>query len=361
MEKLSEVLAQIGPIDREVRAQTQERLDSLTKPPGSLGVLEEIACQIAGITGRVCPPLPKKTCILMAGDHGVVAEGVSAFPQEVTPQMMANFARGGAAMNIITRQVGSELVLVDVGVAADLPDWPGLLRRKVAYGTANMTTGPAMTRQETLAALEVGIEVVQECIARGTGLVGLGEMGIGNTSPSSAIMAAYTGRVAEVVGRGTGMTDGGLETKIRAVHRALAVNRPDRSDPLDVLAKVGGLEIAGLVGVILGAAAEGVPVITDGFISTAAVLIATQLCPPVKEYLLASHLSQEPGHRIMLDFIGLKPMLHMNMRLGEGTGAALAMGLVDAALNILAGMATFAEAAVDGALPPPRVRGHTAP
>ena len=350
MEKLLDVLAQIRPIDREVMAKTQKRLDSLTKPPGSLGVLEEIACQIAGITGQVCPPIPPKTCILMAGDHGVVAEGVSAFPQEVTPQMIANFARGGAAMNVITRHVGSELVLVDVGVAADLPDMPGLLKRKVAYGTANMAVGPAMTRKEALTALKVGIDVVGESIARGTGIVGLGEMGIGNTTPSSAIIAAYTGKVAEVVGRGTGMSAQGLDIKIRAIKKALAVNRPDTSDPLDVLCKLGGLEIAGLVGVILGAAAKRVPVITDGFISTAAVIIATQLCPIVKEYLIASHLSEEPGHGTMLKFIGLKPMLFMNMRLGEGTGAALAMGLIDAALKILLGMATFAEAAVDGAL-----------
>ncbi|NLP18851.1 MAG: nicotinate-nucleotide--dimethylbenzimidazole phosphoribosyltransferase [Firmicutes bacterium] len=350
MEKLLDVLAQIRPIDREVMAKTQKRLDSLTKPPGSLGVLEEIACQIAGITGQVCPPIPPKTCILMAGDHGVVAEGVSAFPQEVTPQMIANFARGGAAMNVITRHVGSELVLVDVGVAADLPDMPGLLKRKVAYGTANMAVGPAMTRKEALTALKVGIDVVGEYITRGTGIVGLGEMGIGNTTPSSAIIAAYTGKVAEVVGRGTGMSAQGLDIKIRAIKKALAVNRPDTSDPLDVLCKLGGLEIAGLVGVILGAAAKRVPVITDGFISTAAVIIATQLCPIVKEYLIASHLSEEPGHGTMLKFIGLKPMLFMNMRLGEGTGAALAMGLIDAALKILLGMATFAEAAVDGAL-----------
>ncbi len=350
MEKLLDVLAQIRPIDREVMAKTQKRLDSLTKPPGSLGVLEEIACQIAGITGQVCPPIPPNTCILMAGDHGVVAEGVSAFPQEVTPQMIANFARGGAAMNVITRHVGSELVLVDVGVAADLPDMPGLLKRKVAYGTANMAVGPAMTRKEALTALKVGIDVVGEYIARGTGIVGLGEMGIGNTTPSSAIIAAYTGKVAEVVGRGTGMSAQGLDIKIRAIKKALAVNRPDTSDPLDVLCKLGGLEIAGLVGVILGAAAKRVPVITDGFISTAAVIIATQLCPIVKEYLIASHLSEEPGHGTMLKFIGLKPMLFMNMRLGEGTGAALAMGLIDAALKILLGMATFAEAAVDGAL-----------
>ncbi|HHY37026.1 MAG TPA: nicotinate-nucleotide--dimethylbenzimidazole phosphoribosyltransferase [Firmicutes bacterium] len=352
MEKLQTALAQIKPLDRQIMAQTQKRLDSLTKPPGSLGLLEELACQVAGITGQVCPPLPRKTCILMAGDHGVVAEGVSAFPQEVTVQMVLNFLRGGAAMNVLSRHVGSELLIVDVGVAADLPDLPGLLKRKVAYGTANMATGPAMTREQAVAALEVGIQVVQDSIARGTGLVGLGEMGIGNTTPSAAIIAVYSGRpVDQVVGRGTGLDDEGLRVKIRAIEKALAVNRPDPADPLDVLAKVGGLEIAALAGVILGAAAGRIPVITDGFISTAAALIAVGLCPTAKEYLICSHLSAEPGHSIMLEYLGLRPLLHLDMRLGEGTGAALAMFLVEAALKLLTGMATFAEAAISGALP----------
>ncbi|HHW91250.1 MAG TPA: nicotinate-nucleotide--dimethylbenzimidazole phosphoribosyltransferase [Firmicutes bacterium] len=352
MEKLQAVLSQIKPLDRKVMAETQKRLDSLTKPPGSLGVLEELTCQVAGITGQVRPPLPKKTCILMAGDHGVVAEGVSAFPQEVTTQMVLNFLRGGAAMNVLSRHVGSELIIVDVGVAADLPDLPGLLKRKVAYGTANMAAGPAMTRGEAVAALEVGIEVVQDCIARGTGLVGLGEMGIGNTTPSTAIIATYSGKpVAQVIGRGTGIDDERLKQKIRTVEKALAVNQPDPANPLDVLSKVGGLEVAALAGVVLGAAAGGIPVITDGFISTAAALIATELCPTVKEYLICSHLSAEPGHGTMLEYIGLKPLLHLDMRLGEGTGAALAMGLVEASLKILTEMATFAEAAIAGALP----------
>jgi len=352
MEKLQATLAQIKPLDRQVVARTQERLDSLTKPPGSLGVLEELARQLAGITGQVCPPLPKKTCILMAGDHGVVAEGVSAYPQEVTVQMILNFLRGGAAMNVLSRHVGSELLIVDVGVAADLPDMPGLIKRKVAYGTANMAAGPAMSRKEAVAALEVGIEVVQDRIARGAGLVGLGGMGIGNTTPSTAIIATYSGRpVAQVVGRGTGLDDEGLKLKIRVVEKALAVNRPDPADSLDVLAKVGGLEIAALAGVILGAAARRVPVITDGFISTAAALIATGLCPTVKEYLICSHLSAEPGHGAMLEYLGLKPLLHLDMRLGEGTGAALAMNLVEASLKILSEMATFAEAAISGPLP----------
>jgi nicotinate-nucleotide--dimethylbenzimidazole phosphoribosyltransferase len=332
-------------------AYTQARLDNLTKPPGSLGVLEDLARQVAGITREVCPRLPQKVSVLMAGDHGVVAEGVSAFPAEVTPQMVLNFARGGAAMNVLSRHVGAELVLVDIGVAADLPDIPGLLRKKVAYGTANMAKGPAMTRDEAMRALETGIEIAEELVAKGARLLGTGDMGIGNTTPSTAVVAAFSGcKVEEVAGRGTGIDDRRLQLKIQAVTRALEINRPDPTDPLDVLSKVGGLEIAGLAGVMIGGAACRVPVMIDGFISGAGALVATRLAPAVRDYLIGSHLSEEPGHRVMMEMIGIKPMLHMQMRLGEGTGAALAMGLVDAALKILNEMATFADAGVSTAL-----------
>ncbi|MEW6662157.1 MAG: nicotinate-nucleotide--dimethylbenzimidazole phosphoribosyltransferase [Bacillota bacterium] len=351
MKKLQETIAKIGPLDLETMAQTQARLDNLTKPPGSLGVLEDLARQVAGITKEVCPQLPNKVSVLMAGDHGVVAEGVSAFPAEVTPQMVLNFARGGAAMNVLSRHVGAELVLVDIGVAADLPDIPGLLHKKVAYGTANMAKGPAMTMDEATRALEIGIEIAEELVAKGAGLLGTGEMGIGNTTPSTAVVAAFSGlEVEEVVGRGTGVDDRRLQLKIQAIKRALEVNRPDPGDPLDVLVKVGGLEIAGLAGVMIGGAACRVPVMIDGFISGAAALVATRLAPAVKDYLIGSHLSEEPGHRVMMEMIGIKPMLNMQMRLGEGTGAALAMSLVDAALKILNEMATFADAGVSGAL-----------
>jgi nicotinate-nucleotide--dimethylbenzimidazole phosphoribosyltransferase len=287
----------------------------------------------------------------MAGDHGVVAEGVSAFPAEVTPQMVLNFARGGAAMNVLSRHVGAELVLVDIGVAADLPDIPGLLRKKVAYGTANMAKGPAMTRNEAMRALETGIEIAEDLVAKGAGLLGTGDMGIGNTTPSTAVVAAFSGlKVEEVAGRGTGIDDRRLQLKIQAITRALEINRPDPTDPLDVLSKVGGLEIAGLAGLMIGGAACRVPVMIDGFISGAAALVATRLAPAVKDYLIGSHLSEEPGHRVMMEMIGIKPMLHMQMRLGEGTGAALAMGLVDAALKIINEMATFADAGVSVAL-----------
>ncbi|HHX75337.1 MAG TPA: nicotinate-nucleotide--dimethylbenzimidazole phosphoribosyltransferase [Firmicutes bacterium] len=351
MEKLQTVLEQIVPTDRQAEAEAQKLLDSLTKPPGSLGVLESIARKIAGITGKAKPEVPQKTAILMAGDHGVVAEGVSAYPQEVTPQMVLNFLSGGAAMNVLARHAGAELLIVDVGVASDLPEHPLLCRRKVAYGTANMAQGPAMTRAQAVAALEAGIEIAEDCINKGAGLLGTGEMGIGNTTPSAAIAAFYSNRpVADVCGRGTGADDARLQLKIRVIEQALAVNRPQADDALDVLAKIGGLEIAGMAGVMLAAAAHKIPVMIDGFISGAAALIAARLQPLAAEYMLASHLSEEPGHAIILEMLGLTPFLRLNMRLGEGTGAALGMNMVDAALKIMHEMATFASAGVSGAL-----------
>ncbi|NLZ53167.1 MAG: nicotinate-nucleotide--dimethylbenzimidazole phosphoribosyltransferase [Thermoanaerobacteraceae bacterium] len=347
MNKLELTTQQIKPLYVDVMKKTQNRLDELTKPPGSLGVLEDIAKQIAGITGHVIPELPKKAAILMAGDHGIVKEGVAPFPQEVTSQMVLNFVNGGAAMSVLTRHENAKLYVVDVGVATDLPDVPNIIKRKVAYGTKNMAEGPAMTKAETVRAIEVGIEITEEVINDGAGLIAIGEMGIGNTSPSTAIIATYSGlSVKEVVGRGTGVDDERLKIKIAAIEKALKVNKPDTSNPIDVLAKVGGLEIAGLTGVILACAANRVPVIIDGFISGAAAIIASEIAPLAKNYMLGSHLSEEPGHKVMLDFLRIKPMLMMNMRLGEGTGAALAMNLVDASLKILKEMATFGEAGI---------------
>lgn len=347
MSNLRLTIESIRPLDEAVIKKTQERLDNLTKPPGSLGVLERIARQLAGITGKVVPEIPKKAVILMAGDHGVVAEGVSAFPQEVTPQMVLNFASGGAAINVLTRHAGAEICLVDVGVAQDLPDLPGLIKRKIAYGTKNMAEGPAMTEEEAVKAVEVGIEVANEQIDRGIGLIGMGEMGIGNTTPSAAILAVLGEiPVEQAVGRGTGLDDAGLRRKIAVIEKAIEVNKPDKTNALDVLAKVGGLEIAGLAGVVLGAAARRVPVLVDGFISGAAALVATSLAPAAKNYLIGSHLSAEPGHKKMLEIMGLDSVLHMDMRLGEGTGAALGMTVVDAALKILKEMATFEDAGV---------------
>lgn len=347
MQKFQETLQKISPINGEVMEKTQERLDDLTKPLGSLGVMECIAKKFAGITNTVKPGLPKKTCIIMAGDHGVVAEGVSAYPSEVTPQMVMNFISGGAAMNVLSRHVGAELIIVDIGVASDLPDMSVLIKKKVAYGTDNMCKGPAMSREQAVKAIENGIEVAEDCFSKGTGLIGIGEMGIGNTTPSTAIISLYSQKeVEDVVGRGTGVDDERLKIKTNAIKRAIEMNKPDIADPIDVLSKVGGYEIAGLVGVILACGANRVPVVIDGFISGAAAVIAAVLKNEVKDYLIASHLSEEPGHKAMLDYLGLKPMLHMNMRLGEGTGAALAMDIIDASLKILNEMATFSEAGV---------------
>ncbi|NLW06793.1 MAG: nicotinate-nucleotide--dimethylbenzimidazole phosphoribosyltransferase [Clostridia bacterium] len=351
MQLLEQVLAAIEPLDEAAMAKAQAHLDNLTKPPGSLGCLEAIARQLAGIKGEVPRCLARKTHILMAGDHGVVAEGVSAFPQEVTSQMVLNFARGGAAINVLARHAGAELVLVDVGVAAELPDLPCLLKRKVAAGTNNLARGAAMTEEQAIAGLEVGIKVATEKIAAGTDLLGIGEMGIGNTTSSTAILAAFSGLPLEqITGRGTGADDKRLELKMKAIARGLTVNKPDPQKPLEVLARVGGLEIAGMAGVILAGAANRVPVIIDGFISGAAALVATRLAPLAKHYILASHLSEEPGHAASLKLMDLKPMLTMQMRLGEGTGAALGMTLVDAALKIYHEMATFSQAGISGAL-----------
>jgi len=347
MSKLELTLQKIKPLDEAVMEKTQRRLDELTKPQGSLGMLETIAKQIAGITGQVIPELPKKAAILMAGDHGIVKEGVAPYPQEVTAQMVLNFVNGGAAMSVLTRHENAKLYVVDIGVATDLPDVPNIIKRKVAYGTKNMAEGPAMTEEEAIRAIEVGIEITEEAISEGAGLIAIGEMGIGNTSPSTAIIATYSGLpVKEVVGRGTGVDDEGLKKKIAAIEKALEVNKPDPAKPIEVLAKVGSLEIAGLTGVILACAANRVPVLIDGFISGAAAVIASEIAPLAKNYMLGSHLSEEPGHKVMLEYLKIKPMLIMNMRLGEGTGAALAMNLVDASLKILREMATFAEAGV---------------
>ncbi|MBM2824478.1 MAG: nicotinate-nucleotide--dimethylbenzimidazole phosphoribosyltransferase [Dehalococcoidales bacterium] len=346
-ELLATVIARIKPLDEKAMAEARARQDQLTKPQGSLGRLEALSIQLAGIQGQPIPHIRHKAIITMAGDHGVVAEGVSAYPQEVTPQMVSNFLRGGAAINIIARQVGARIVVVDMGVAAELKANPRLLSRKIAPGTRNMAVGPAMTREQALTAIESGMEIVNAEIAKGLDIVGTGDMGIGNTTASSAICAVMTGRsVAEVTGRGTGIADAQLKHKIAVIERALSVNHPDPKQPLEVLAKVGGFEIAGLVGVILAAAAHRLPVVIDGFISGAAALVAVALSPPVKDYLIAAHVSAEPGHRLLLESLGLKPFLDLGMRLGEGTGGALGIFLAETAARILADMATFAEAGV---------------
>jgi nicotinate-nucleotide--dimethylbenzimidazole phosphoribosyltransferase len=343
---IAAIIKAISPLDTTAMAAARARQEQLTKPAGSLGRLETLAIQIAGITGHEQPAMENKAIVVMAGDHGVTAEGVSAYPAEVTPQMALNFLRGGAAINALAGVVRARVVVVDIGVASPL-DYPGLLSRKVAPGTANMAQGPAMTRDLAEEAIAVGIAVVEALAREGVQMVATGEMGIGNTTAASAITAVMTGSSpAEVTGRGTGIDDTQLAHKIAVIERALTVNAPNRDDGLDVLAKVGGLEIAGLVGVILGGAAHRMPVVLDGFIAGSAALVAEKLCPQVRDYLIAGHLSVERGHRVLLDALGLAPLLNLDLRLGEGTGAALAMGIIDGALAAHRQMATFAEAGV---------------
>jgi nicotinate-nucleotide--dimethylbenzimidazole phosphoribosyltransferase len=350
MTVLAETIARIGPLDEAAMTEAREREAQLTKPPGSLGRLEGLAVQLAGVTGRARPTVERKAIVVMAGDHGVTAEGVSAYPAAVTPQMVANFLAGGAAINALARTVGARVTVVDLGVAAKLPPHARLVSYKVAPGTANAAHGPAMSHAQALQAVEAGIAVAEHEVIAGLDLVGTGEMGIGNTTAASAIVAAITGEhPAVVTGRGTGVDGLALRRKVGIVRQMLAVNRPDPDDALDVLANVGGFEIGGLAGLILGAAAARVPVVLDGFITAAAALIAVGLCPAAQPYLIAAHRSTEPGHTVALDRLRLEPLLDLGLRLGEGSGAALAMALVDGAAGHLAEMATFAEAGVANA------------
>ncbi len=346
-ELVSATLKKIGKPDKKAMEEAQVRQDLLTKPQGSLGRLEELSIKLAGIQGKAIPEIKEKAIITMAGDHGIVAEGVGNWPQDVTAQMVMNFLNGGAGINVLARQAGARVLVVDMGVAGDLEPHPFLISRKVAPGTNNMTKGPVMTREQAEESIEAGIDILNGEADKGLDIVGTGDMGIGNTSASAAICAVITGRpAAEVTGRGTGISDEQLTHKIEMINKALEVNRPDPKQPLDVLAKVGGFEIGGLAGVILGAAARRIPVVIDGFISGAAALIATGLSPAAREFIIAAHKSAEAGHRLMLEHLGLKPLLDLEMRLGEGTGAALAIFLSEAAAKVLAEMATFAEAGV---------------
>ena len=337
----------IAPLDEAAMASARDRQDQLTKPLGSLGRLEELSVLLAGIFGEATPSIGRKTVILAAGDHGVVAEGVSAYPQDVTPAMVMNFLGGGAAINVLAKHAGAEIVVLDAGVAADLPSHPSLRSVKIGRGTGNIALGPAMTREQAIQCLETGIETCREQIAAGSDLIACGDMGIGNTTPSSAITSVITGAGTEVTtGRGTGLDDAALAHKASVVRRAIDVNRPDPKDGLDVLMKVGGFEIGVLAGVFLGAAAGHRPVVVDGFISGAAALIAYTIAPEAGHRFIASHRSVEPGHGIALSFMDLNPLLDMGMRLGEGTGATLSMHVIEAAAKCLSGMATFAEAGV---------------
>ena len=347
MSLLEATCARIREPDTRIAVEMQRRLDDKTKPRGSLGRLEEIACQVAAIRGSLDAVPPRKAVVVMGADHGVAEESVSAYPQEVTAQMLLNFARGGAAINVLARQAGARVVVVDMGVKSELPALPEIRSRRIAAGTRNFTREPAMSREEAIRALEAGIAVAEELAADGITLLGIGDMGIGNTTSSSALTAAFTGAPpAEVVGRGTGLDDDGVHRKIEVVRRALALHRPDPADAVGTLAQLGGFEIAGLAGVALGAIAARIPVIVDGFICGAAALTAARIAPAAAASMIASHRSVEAGHRAVLKAIGQRPLLDLDLRLGEGTGAVLAMSLVEAALAIVREMATFASAGV---------------
>ena len=344
---LSKTIANIKPLDRVSMAKAKGRQNVLTKPTGSLGRLEQLSIQIAGIQGKPMPQIKQKTVIVMAADHGVSGRGTSAYPQEVTAQMVLNFLHGGAGINVISRQLNARVIIVDMGVAIKLEANPGLVSRRITAGTQDMSRGSAMTIEQAKQALEAGIEIVTAEIKKGLDIVATGDMGIGNTTASSAICAIMTGKtVAEVTGRGTGLDDKQLQHKIKIINDAIALNQPDAANALDVLAKVGGFEIGGLAGVILGAASHRIPVVIDGFISGAAALIAAGLSPQSKDYMIAGHCSVEPGHKLLLQHLGLRPLLDLEMRLGEGTGAALAISIIETSTRILTEMATFTEAGV---------------
>ncbi|MDD2679455.1 MAG: nicotinate-nucleotide--dimethylbenzimidazole phosphoribosyltransferase [Candidatus Omnitrophica bacterium] len=347
MERIENIAKSICAIDSAILAKAQKRLDNLTKPLGSLGRLEELAKQICGITAQETPLLNNKVIFTLAADHGVTEEGVSAYPKEVTAQMVYNFLSGGAGINVLARHAGARVVVVDMGVAVDLKADSRLVVKKINYGTKNMAKGPAMSRDEAIRSIHSGIEIFETEFKRGLDIAGTGEMGIGNTTSASALTAVFTHTPAKALtGRGAGLDERGLKNKIAVIERSISLNKPDPADPIDVLSKVGGFEIGGLTGIILAAAAKKVPLVIDGFISGAAALVAYHIEPKAKDYMIASHCSVESGHKIILDHMGLKPLLDLNLRLGEGTGGALAISLADAAVKILTQMATFKSANV---------------
>ena len=347
MKRLKAILDAITPVDRSLEPGIRAHLDNLTKPPGSLGELEGLATRYCLMRGTISPQMGKKRIVTFAGDHGVASEGVSAFPSEVTPQMVYNMLAGGAGVNVLARHVGADLQVVDIGVADSLEGASNLVRRKVKPGTDNMSRGPAMTRKEAVQAVLVGVELAHAAADDGVTLLGTGEMGIANTTPSSALYASLIPcPVVEVTGRGTGIDDTRLQHKIKVIERSLRVNGSLLDDPLSTLAAVGGLEIAGICGLILAAAGRKLPVVVDGFISSAAALVAIRLRESVGNYLFFSHCSAEAGHRIFFERLGIRPILDLNLRLGEGTGAALAMNLIEGAVKIYNEMATFDSAGV---------------
>lgn len=347
MDKIKATIKKITEPSRESMEKARSRQNRLTKPRGSLGMLEDLSVKIAGITGNHRPRLDHKAVFVFAGDHGVVKEGVSAYPQEVTAQMVYNFLNKGAAINVLSGHIGARVVVVDAGVAVDLKENPGCIIRKIGYGTNNITGDCAMTKDQANESLMLGIEMVEEEQKKGLDIVALGEMGIGNTTPSAAIASVITGLpVEKVTGKGTGINDEQREHKISIIKKALEFHKPHLSDGFDILQRLGGFEIGAIAGAVLGAAAHHIPVVIDGFISTAGALIAHSLCPMVSRYIIASHVSAETGHVAMLSHLKATPFFDLHLRLGEGTGAALVVSLADAACKLLDQMATFKEAGV---------------
>lgn len=346
IEQLEEILKEIVPLDNEIMVKAQKHLDNLTKPTGSLGKLEMLAARTCAIQRRLDAKVDKKVILTFAGDHGVAAEGVSGFPQEVTAQMVLNFLSGGAGVNVLARHVGAEVRVIDVGVATPV-DGEGLIKRNVRAGTDSIAQGPAMSVEDALAAISVGMEVAHQAIEDGAEILGTGDMGIANTTPSAALFAAILpSSVSDVTGRGTGIDDAMLNHKVKIIEQAISVNKERLASPVETLAALGGLEIAAICGVVLEAARNKTPVVVDGFISSAGALVALKLKPELQEYCFFSHMSAEQGHKIFFEKMGLEPLLHLDMRLGEGTGAALSIGLVEAGLKIMHEMATFGEAGV---------------
>lgn len=349
MDRLNSIIAQIKPVDQSVAQEAQAHLNSLTKPQNSLGRLEELALRLAMIRGSSELTQPRPAVAVFAADHGITQSGVSLYPAEVTPQMVLNFLAGGAGINVLGRQAGAKVLVVDVGVNFDFEQLPNLVRAKVAKGTANFAKEPAMSQEQALQAIAAGAKVASDLIDQGCDLLLPGDMGIGNTTPCAALTSVLCDRpVAEVTGRGTGLDDEGLTVKIKTIEDALALHQPSPDDPLGALAAVGGFEIAAICGYVLQAAALGVPVMLDGFISTCGALVATTLCPAAADYLFAGHCSVEIGHRAQLDRLGLEPILDLNLRLGEGTGAALATQVLTSAVAVYNEMATFESAGVSG-------------
>lgn len=351
MQRIEKRIASIKPLNEAVWGVANQRLADQARPVGSLGLLEPAAARLAAIFGSLDVRLTHKVIVTCAGDHGVTEEGVSLFPQAVTAQMVFNFVNQGASINVLAKHVGARVKVADLGVNFDFdPDLP-IFHKKVGKGTANLARLPAMSRHDAERSVCAGIEIVDELLAEGSvDMLGTGDMGIGNTTPSSAVIAAFSGiPVSRLTGRGTGIDDVALANKIRVIEQALALHRPDPDDPLDVLAKVGGFEIGGLAGLVIGAAAAGIPVVCDGFIATAGALIACELAPAAKAYLFASHRSVEVGHGFMHAHLGVEPLLDLNFRLGEGTGAAMAMHLLDAATRVLSDIKTFEEVAIEDA------------